>query len=137
MKNLQTFEGFINESIAIQNIETEANEIIATINEAKTVITAAQAKEIKAGVEKAIDGMKETPGIDDKTKVNAVKTGIGLLVITSIGDKLGDREASPEAKQRVKEFMLKVNMAKSLEEVQKVIFDVVDYALEIAQNTNK
>ena len=45
-------------------------------------------------------------------------------------------EASPEAKQRVKEFMLKVNMAKSLEEVQKVIFDVVDYALEIAQNTN-
>ena len=137
MKNLQTFEGFINESIAVQNIETEANEIIAKINEAKTVITADQAKEFKAAIEKSIDGMKEAPGIDDKTKVNAVKTGIGLLVITSIGDKLGDREAPAEAKQRVKEFMLKVNMAKSLEEVQKVIFDVVDYALEIAQNTNK
>lgn len=137
MKHVQSFTDFVNESVAIQEAEIKGNEIVASINEAKTVITAAQAKEIKAGVKKAIDGMKETPGIDDKTKLNAVKTGIGLLVITQLGEKLGDREAPLEAKERVRDFMLKVQAAKGLDEVTKVIFDVVDYALEVAQNTEK
>lgn len=135
MKNIKTFEGFINESTMTQELEMSANEIVTSINEAKTVITPDQAKEIKDGIQKAVEGIKETPGIDDKTKTNLVKTGIGLAVLKALADKFENREATPEARAKMKDFMSKVNMAKGLDEVQKVIFDVVDYALEIAQNT--
>jgi hypothetical protein len=83
----------------------------------------------------AIEVIKDAPAIDDKTKVNLVKTGIGLGVINALAEKFGDRTATPEARSKMKDFMSKVNFAKSLEDVEKVVFDVVDYALEVAQET--
>lgn len=137
MKHVQSFTDFVNESVATQEWKTIAEEAIAFVNEAKTVISPDQAKEIKDGVKKAIDGIKETPGIDDKIKTNLVKTGIGLAVLNALAEKFGDTPATPEAKLKMKDFMIKVNSARSLEEVEKVIFNVVDYALEVAQNIEK
>lgn len=136
MKHIQSFADFVNESVATQEWKTLAEEAIAFVNEAK-VITPSEAQDIKDGIKKAIEGIKETPSVDDKTKVNLVKTGIGLAVINALAEKFGDTPATPEARLKMKDFMIKVNSAKSLDEVEKVIFDVVDYAIEIAQNTKK
>jgi len=135
MKKLKTFEEFLNESIVIKELETTVNETVSFVNEAAPVLTPEMAKETKEAIKKAIDGIKETPAIDDKTKVNLVKTGIGLAVINAIAEKFGDRPATEDAKVKMKNFMTKVNSARSLEDVEKVIFDVVDYALELAQET--
>jgi predicted metalloendopeptidase len=135
MKKLKTFEEFLNESIVIKELETTVNETVSFVNEAAPVLTPEMAKETKEAIKKAIDGIKETPAIDDKTKVNLVKTGIGLAVINAIAEKFGDRPATEDAKVKMKNFMTKVNSARSLEDVEKVIFDVVDYALEVAQET--
>ncbi len=135
MKKLKTFEEFLNESIVIKELETTVNETVSFVNEAAPVLTPEMAKETKEAIKKAIDGIKETPAIDDKTKVNLVKTGIGLAVINAIAEKFGDRPATEDAKVKMKNFMTKVNSARSLGDVEKVIFDVVDYALELAQET--
>ena len=136
MKHVQSFTDFVNESVAIQEAEIKCNEIVASINEGK-VITPAEANAIKEDIKKSIDAIKDAPVIDDKTKVNVVKTGIGLAVINALAEKFGDTPATPEAKLKMKDFMIKVNSARSLDEVTKVIFDVVDYALEVAKNTEK
>lgn len=136
MKHVQSFTDFVNESVAIQEAEIKGNEIVASINEGK-VITPAEANAIKEDIKKSIDAIKDAPVIDDKTKVNVVKTGIGLAVINALAEKFGDTPATPEAKLKMKDFMIKVNSARSLDEVTKVIFDVVDYALEVAQNIEK
>jgi len=135
MKKLKTFEEFLNESIVIKELETTVNETVSFVNEAAPVLTPEMAKETKEAIKKAIDGIKETPAIDVKTKVNLVKTGIGLAVINAIAEKFGDRPATEDAKVKMKNFMTKVNSARSLGDVEKVIFDVVDYALELAQET--
>jgi predicted metalloendopeptidase len=135
MKNIKTFEGFLNESTAIKELETTVNETLSFVNEAAPVLTPEVAAETKEAIKKAIEGIKDAPAIDDKTKVSLVKTGIGLAVIDAIAQKFGDRPATPEARSKMKDFMSKVNFAKSLEDVEKVIFDVVDYALEVAQET--
>ncbi len=134
MKNIKTFEGFINESVTIKGFEITSNEVVSSINEGK-VLTPAEAKEVKDGISKAIEGIKETPSIDDKTKISLVKSGIGLAVLSALAEKFGDRPATPEAKSKMKDFMTKINSAKGLSEVEKVISDVVDYALEVGQNT--
>jgi len=135
MKKIKSFEAFVNEAKAIKELETTVNETVSFVNEAAPVLTPEVAKETKEAVKKAIDGIKETPAVDDKTKVNLVKTGIGLAVINAIAEKFGDRPATEDAKVKMKNFMTKVNSARSLEDVEKVIFDVVDYALELAQET--
>ena len=124
----------LNESTVMEDLEITTNEFVSSLNEGK-VLTPAEAKEVKDGISKAIEGIKETPSVDDKTKVNLVKTGIGLAVINALAEKFGDREATPEARSKMKDFMSKINFAKSLDDVEKVIFDVVDYALEVAQET--
>ena len=118
----------------MEDLEITTNEFVSSLNEGK-VLTPAEAKEVKDGISKAIEGIKETPSVDDKTKVNLLKTGIGLAVINALAEKFGDREATPEARSKMKDFMSKINFAKSLDDVEKVIFDVVDYALEVAQET--
>jgi hypothetical protein len=135
MKNLKTFEDFVNESKAIKELENTVNETLSFVNEAAPVLTPEVAKETKEALKKVIDGMKDTPEVDDKTKVNLVKSGIALAIIDAIAEKFGDRPATEDAKVKMRNFMTKVNSARSLDEVQKVVFDVVDYALELAQET--
>ena len=137
MKHVQSFTDFVNESVATQECKILAEEAVTFVNEGSAVLTPAQAKETKVAIKKAIEGIKETPSVDDKTKVNLVKTGIGLAVINALAEKFGDTPATPEARLKMKDFMTKINSSNSLDQVEKVIFDVVDYALEIAQNTKK
>lgn len=136
MNKIKTYEEFINESLVTKELEMKSEEMVSSVNEA-AVITPEVAKETKEAIEKAISGIKETPGIDDKTKVNLVKTGIGLAVLNAIAEKFGDLPATTDAKAKMHTFMTKVNSAKSLAETEKVIFDVIDYALEVAQKTKK
>jgi len=134
---IKTFESFMNEATAIKELEIMTVESLSFVNEAATVLTPEVAKETKEAVKKAIEGIKDTPGIDDTTKVSLVKTGIALAVINAIAEQFGDMPATPDAKMKMHTFMSKVNSARSLGDVEKVVFDVVDYALELAQTTKK